>query len=231
MDPLALVVIAAVAAALIAAVGPAAIAGVPEPSEPEADKITYAAVATIRGIRWWLIVPAAASAALVAARIDVPELVPVWVAVCGIGSWMAFVDWHTRYLPFVLTSLLYLVVLILVVVAAVWVGDRDLLIHALVGNGVLYLVYRLMYWLAGRFFGGAFGYGDVRLSASLGLALGALGFAETSIGGYAGFLLGGIVAPVLVKLRVVDRDGFAFGPFMLVGAVLGAAFGTALQAG
>lgn len=211
--------------------GPLAIAGVPEPSEPEADKITYAAVATIRGIRWWLVIPAAASAALVAAHIDVPELVPAWVAVCGIGSWLAFVDWHTRYLPFVLTSLLYLVVLILVVVAAVWVGDRDLLIHALVGNGVLYLVYRLMYWLAGRFFGGAFGYGDVRLSASLGLALGALGFAETSIGGYAGFLLGGIVAPVLVKLRVVDRDGFAFGPFMLVGAVLGAAFGTALQAG
>ncbi len=229
MDPLLLVVVAALAAAALAAVGPAAIAGLPEPSEPDADKLPYAQVARLPGIRWRLIVPAAVAAGLVAWRIDVPELVPVWVAVCGIGSWLAYVDWHTRYLPFVLTSLLYLVVLLLVVVAAIWVGDRDILVHALIGNVALYLVYRIMYWLAGRFFGGAFGYGDVRLSASLGLALGALGYAEVVAGGYGGFLLGGLVAPLLVKLRVIDRDGFAFGPFMLVGAVLGAAFGAAVQ--
>lgn len=229
MDPLLLVIVAAVAAGALAAVGPAAIASLPEPAEPDADKLPYSQVAQLPGIRWRLILPAAVGAAVVAWRIDVPELVPVWVVVCGIGAWLAFVDWHTRYLPFVLTSLLYLVVLVLVVVAAVWAGDRDIVIHALVGNVVLYLIYRFMYWLAGRFFGGAFGYGDVRLSASLGLALGALGFAEATVGGYGGFLLGGLVAPVLVKLRVIDRDGFAFGPFMLVGAVLGAAFGGVVQ--
>lgn len=229
MDPLALAAVAAVVAAVVAGVGPAAIAGLPEPSEPDADKIPYAQVARLPGIRWRLIVPAAVAAALVAWRIDVPELVPVWVAVCGIGSWLAYVDWHTRYLPFVLTALLYVVVLVLVVIAAVWVGDRDIVVHALIGNVALYLVYRIMYWLAGRFFGGAFGYGDVRLSASLGLALGALGYAEVTSGGYGGFLLGGVLAPILVKMRVIDRDGFAFGPFMLVGAVLGAAFGSVIQ--
>ncbi|MGA8850914.1 MAG: A24 family peptidase [Aeromicrobium sp.] len=229
MDPLLLVAVAALAASAVAAVGPAAIAELPEPSEPAGDKISYAQVARLPGIRWQLIIPAAVAAAVVAWRIDVPELVPVWVAVCGIGAWLAYVDWHTRYLPFVLTSLLYLVVLLLVVVAAIWAGDRDIVVHALIGNVTLYLLYRIMYWLARRFFGGAFGYGDVRLSASLGLALGALGYAEVVAGGYGGFLLGGVVAPVLVRLRVIDRDGFAFGPFMLVGAVLGAAFGAAVQ--
>lgn len=229
MDSLLLALVAAVVAAAIAAAGPLAIAAVPEPDDPEPDKIAYADLPLLPGARWWLIVPAAVLAAVVAARLDVPELVPVWVVVCAVGSWLAFIDWHTRYLPFVLTSLLYVLVLVLVGVGAWWAGDVDIIWHALIGNAVLYVVYRLLYWFAGRFFGGAFGYGDVRLSASLGLALGALGFAETSVGGYAGFLLGGVVAPVLVRLRLVDRDGFAFGPFMLLGAVLGAAFGAAVS--
>lgn len=229
MDPLLLVFVAAVTAGLVAAAGPAAIAALPEPVEPEPDKIPYADVAALSGARWWMIGPAVVSAGLIVSRIDIPELVPVWVAVCGIGSWLAFIDWHTRYLPFVLTSLLYLVVLALVGLGAWWAGDVHVLWHALIGNAVLYTIYRFMYWFAGRFFGGAFGYGDVRLSASLGLSLGALGFVEAMVGGYAGFLLGGLVAPALIKLRLVDRDGFAFGPFMLVGAVLGAAFGAAIQ--
>lgn len=224
-----LVVVAAVAAAAVAWIGPVAIAALPEPVDPDPDKTPYAGVADLPGARWWMVVPAAAASALVAGRIEVPELIPVWVAVCGIGSWLAFIDWHTRYLPFVLTALLYVVVLALVGVGAWWAADVDIVRSALIGNVVLYAIYRLMYWIAGRFFGGSFGYGDVRLSASLGLALGSLGFAVTSVGGYAGFLLGGVVAPILVKLRLVDRDGFAFGPFMLVGAVLGAAFGAAIQ--
>lgn len=223
-DPLVLAALAAVGAAVIAAVGPTAIAALPEPAHPEPDKLLYTDVARLPGIRWRLIGPAAAATALVAWRIDVPELIPVWVAIGGIGSWLAFVDWHTRYLPFVLTTLLYVVVLMLVAVAALWVGDRDIVIHALIGNVALYLIYRFIYWLGSRFFGGAFGYGDVRLSASLGLALGALGHAEVVAGGYAGFLLAALVSPILVKLGVVDRDSFAFGPFMLIGAVLGAAF-------
>ena len=200
----------------------------PEPAEPEADKIPYLEVARIRGIRWWLAIPAAAGAAVVAWRIEVPELVPVWVVLAGVGSWLAFVDWHTRYLPFVLVTPLYVVVLVLVAIGALWARDLDLLVHALIGNVALYAVYRLMHWVAGRYFGGAFGYGDVRLSAVLGLALGALGAGETLVGGYAGFLLGGVLGAVLARLKVVDGSGFAFGPYMLLGAVVGVATGGAL---
>ena len=228
MDLVLLVALSAFAAAAIALVGPSAIAALPEPPEPEPGKISYADVATIRGIRWWLAVPAALGAGVVAWRIDVPELVPVWIVLAGVGTWLAFIDWHTRYLPFALVVPLYVVVLVLTGVGALWARDGDVLLHAVIGNVALYAVYRVMHWLADRFFGGAFGYGDVRLSAVLGLALGALGAAETVVGGYAGFVLGGILGAILSRLGVVDRSGFAFGPYMLLGAVLGVAAGGSL---
>ncbi len=230
MDLVLLVVGSAAVAAAIALVGPLAIAALPEPAEPEPDKTTYAHVAAVRGIGWWLAVPAALGAAVVAWRIEVPELLPVWIVLAGVGAWLAFIDWHTRYLPFVLVVPLYVVVLVLTAVGAAWVGDVDLLVHALIGNVALYAIYRAMHWIAARFFGGAFGYGDVRLSAVIGLALGALGLGETVVGGYAGFLLGGILGAVLARLGLVDRSGFAFGPYMLLGAVVGVATGGVLYA-
>ena len=59
------------------------------------------------------------------------------------------------------------------------------------------------------------GYGDVRLSGLLGLALGYLGWGEVLVGMYAGFLLGGIIGGVLALAKVVDRKRYPFGPFML----------------
>ena len=229
MDSTVVIVLAALAAAVVAAVGPLAIAGLPEPAEPEPDKLLYPQVAVLPGIRAWLVVPAAAGAALVAWRIETPELIPVWVVVCGAGSWLAFVDWHTRYLPFALVAMLYLAVLALTVLGAALAGDWNLLLHAVYGNIALYLIFRVMHWLADRFFGGAFGYGDVRLSAALGLALGALGYDATLVGGYGGFVLGALFGVVLSRLGIIDRNGFAFGPYMVLAAVLGAAFGGVLS--
>ena len=38
---------------------------------------------------------------------------------------------------------------------------------------------------------------------------------------YAGFLLGGVGGALLSMLRIVHRKRFPFGPFMLVGAMVG----------
>ena len=65
------------------------------------------------------------------------------------------------------------------------------------------------------------GYGDVRLSGILGIALGYVGTAELVVGVYAGFLLGGVGGALLSMLRIVHRKHLPFGPFMLVGAVVG----------
>ncbi len=41
------------------------------------------------------------------------------------------------------------------------------------------------------------------------------------VGLYAGFLLGGVGGGLLSVLKVVQRKAFPFGPFMVVGALLG----------
>ena len=41
------------------------------------------------------------------------------------------------------------------------------------------------------------------------------------MGIYAAFLLGGVGGALLSRLRIVDRKGFPFGPFMFVGALAG----------
>lgn len=222
------IVLAAVAAALVGALGPAVLRRVPEPPGAADDKIPYAELAAYRLLAPGLAVGAAAMAAVVAWRIDDPEMLPLWVVVAGVGAWLAFVDWHTKLLPYRIVAPLYVVTLAFVGLAALLLDDRDVLVRAVVANVVVYLVFRLMYWLGTRFFGGAFGYGDVRLSGVLGLALGALGTSETLVGIYGGFILGAVLGVVLSRLKVIDPRGYAFGPYMIVGAVLGAAFGPAL---
>ena len=60
------------------------------------------------------------------------------------------------------------------------------------------------------------------------LALGYLGWGELLVGLYAGFLLGGVGGGLLSVLRVVERKAFPFGPFMIVGALVGVVAGDLL---
>lgn len=223
-----IVLAAAVLAALVGALGPEALRRVPEPPQADPDKLPYAVLAELRFVRVGLALAAAAMAALVAWRVDEGELVPVWVVLAGVGSWLAFVDWHTRLLPYRIVAPLYVVTLALVALGALLLEDVDVLWRALVANVVVYGVFRLVHWVGHRFFGGAFGYGDVRLSGVLALALGALGPSEVFVGIYGGFILGAVFGIVLSRLRIVDAGGYAFGPYMVVGAVIGAAFGPSL---
>jgi leader peptidase (prepilin peptidase)/N-methyltransferase len=224
------IVVAAVAAAILGALGPTVLRRVPEPPHPADDKLPYAVLAEFRLLRFGLAAGAAVMAGIVAWRIDDPELLPVWVAVAGVGSWLVFIDWHTRLLPYLIVAPLYVVSLVLVALGALLLDDRDVLEGALVANVVVYLVFRLMHWVASRYFAGAFGYGDVRLSGVLALALGALGASEVLVGIYGGFVLGAVLGVVLSRLKIIDPTGYAFGPYMVVGAVIGAAWGPALYA-
>ncbi|MRJ77162.1 hypothetical protein GEV29_11485 [Aeromicrobium sp. SMF47] len=226
------VALAVVVAALIGAAGPLVLRRLPEPPEADRDpdKIAYAVLAARPLVSWALAAAAALMAGVAAWAIDDPELVPVWVLVTGVGSWLAYIDWHTRLLPFAVVSRLYLGTLLLVAVGALLLGDPDVLVHAIVANVVVYVIFRVLHWAGSRFFGGAFGYGDVRLSGVLALALGALGRSEVLVGIYAGFVLGAVLGVVLARLRIVDPQGYAFGPYMVAGAVIGTAWGPVVHA-
>jgi leader peptidase (prepilin peptidase)/N-methyltransferase len=71
------------------------------------------------------------------------------------------------------------------------------------------------------------GYGDVRLSGILGIVLGYLGWGQLALGGWSGFLLGGVGGLVLVALKVIDKKHNPFGPWMLIGALVGIVAGPA----
>jgi leader peptidase (prepilin peptidase) / N-methyltransferase len=193
----------------------------PEPAEP---KEPYVDVAALPGLAWKAGLAGAAAAAVAGlvlgwewSLLVVLPLVPVAVA-------LAVVDWRTRLLPFWLVAPSYLLVVVTVVLS--WLLDGDLgepwpLVRALLGwvlAGGLYLLLWLVYPRG-------MGYGDVRLSGVLGIALGFLGWSELVVGIYGGFLLGGVIGGLLTVLRRVERTGYPFGPFMLVGALVGVAVG------
>jgi leader peptidase (prepilin peptidase)/N-methyltransferase len=200
---------------ILGATGDADQPAVAEVKEP------YAAIARLRGLRWKASVATALAAGVMAGRVGWgPDLV-VLLYLAPVGVALAVVDWRTRLLPTKLIAPSYGIVIGLVLLAA-WL-DHDLGSLERAGWG----------WLVagGTFFGLWFiypkgmGYGDVRLSGVLGIALGYLGWGELLTGVYAGFLLGGIGGVLLSSLRIVDRKAYPFGPFMLLGAVVGIVVG------
>jgi leader peptidase (prepilin peptidase)/N-methyltransferase len=221
------IAIAAVVAALIGAAGPLVLRRIPEPPEPDEDKVTYAALAETKGLTIGLALGAALMAGVVAWQIDRPQLLPAWVLVAGVGSWLVFIDWRTRLLPYLIVAPTYILTFALVGLGALLLQDLDVLVRAVVANLVVYLIFRVLYWISR----GAFGFGDVRLSGVLGLALGALGTDEVYAGMYGGLFLNGLLAIVLVVFwRIGRKKGFAYGPCMIIGAVAGAALAPTLYA-
>lgn len=75
------------------------------------------------------------------------------------------------------------------------------------------------------------GLGDVKLSGLLGAFLGWLGWPAVLAGTLAAFVLNAVVAlGLLAARRVGFKSGIAFGPAMVIGAVLGAAYSTVRSA-
>lgn len=71
---------------------------------------------------------------------------------------------------------------------------------------------------------GGLGLGDVKLAGLLGGFLGWAGWPQTLLGTLAAFAVGGLCTAVLLLARRVRRDGeLPFGPWMVVGALVGAA--------
>ena len=214
---------------------PTLIRRVPEPEpepEPEPDggggvgggvapKEPYATIAALPGLAWRSAVASALAGALVGATVGLAWPLLFLVPLVPVGVALALVDWRTRLLPTRIIAPTYVVVVTLVVLAWVLSGDTDDLVRA----GWGWLVYGGSFFVLWFLHPRGLGYGDVRLSGVLGIALGYLGWGELLVGLYAGFLLGGVGGGLLSWLRIVERRAFPFGPFMLVGALLGIVVG------
>ncbi len=225
--------------ALVGQLVPAIIARVPEPG-PDPDptevdetvhadhpprrqepKPTYVDLARRRGLRARTAVATALVAGLLGGAVGWTPALGFLLYLAPVGVALAVIDWHTRLLPTRLIAPSYLVVGVLVLAAGWAEGDRGPVAGAALGWVLAGGTFFALWFVYPR----GMGYGDVRLSGLLGIALGYLGWGSLLVGIYAGFALGGVGGLLLSALRVVDRKAYPFGPFMLVGAVLGVVLG------
>ncbi len=186
-----------------------------------AVKEPYADIARHRGLRWRASLATAVVAAVVGGTVGWSPALSFLLYLAPVGVALAVVDWHTRLLPTRVIAPSYAVVGVLAALSA-WT-ERDL--GALVGAGLGWLVAGGTFFLLWFVYPRGMGYGDVRLSGVLGIALGYLGWGELLVGVYAGFVIGAVGGLGLSMLRIVDRKAYPFGPFMLVGAVVGVVLG------
>ena len=242
-------VLAAVLGALVAGAGglhvPRLIAFIPEiepppepEPEPEADGAgpgsgpeeppeTYADIARLPGLAWKSALVAVVAGLVLGLGLGWHWEWLMWVPLVPAYAALALVDWRTRLLPTYVIRPLYLVLVALILVGWAVTGDR----HAVVTAALGWLVYGGLFVLLWFIYPRGLGYGDVRLSGVLGLALGWLGWHELIVGLYGAVLLGGILGAVLALLKVVDRRNNPFGPYMLIGALVGAVWGPGIWSG
>jgi leader peptidase (prepilin peptidase)/N-methyltransferase len=147
-------------------------------------------------------------------------LVPIGVA-------LSIVDWRTKLLPTRLIAPAYAVTVVTILVAWLLTEDRDL--QDLGRAGLGWLIYGGLFFVLWFIYPRGLGYGDVRLAGVLGLALGWVGGAELVVGIWSGLLLGGIIGGLLSL--VTRRREYPFGPFMLLGALVGVVLGHAVLPG
>lgn len=152
----------------------------------------------------------------IAARLgDVWEL-PAFLVLAAALVVLSAIDLRHFVLPNRIVFPLAVATLLLLGAAAVANDDADAFLRALAcGVGGL-LAFMALHLVSPR----SMGFGDVKLSFVLGLALGWLGVGETVLGLFLGFVYGAVIGVLLIVTHLRTRkDHVPFGPFLAAGAM------------
>jgi leader peptidase (prepilin peptidase)/N-methyltransferase len=156
--------------------------------------------------------------AVMALRFGAHAVLVAYLYLAAVGLALAMIDIDTKRLPDALTLPSYVVTAVLLGIAAVVDHEGDAALRALVGAvalGALYFVLVLVY-PAGM------GLGDLKLAPVLGAYLGWVGYDALAVGGFLGFLYGGLVGVLAMAFAGAGRKSkLPFGPFMLLGVLTG----------
>lgn len=162
--------------------------------------------------------------ALIGGATGVEWLLLLLLPLAPVGTLLAVVDLRTRLLPRIVVIPATVAALGYGLVAWPLTNDPDALVRGLVGMAVAWGVFGVLWFVHSA----GMGYGDVRLAAWLGFVLGYLGWPEYALGLYSGFLVFGLPGLLLAIVRwdrTLLRKAYPFGPFLLLGALLGILFG------
>lgn len=155
-------------------------------------------------------------------------LVPAYLYFAAVSVALALIDLDTRTLPNRIVVPSLIVAPVLLAVASLGTGDWWALLWAVVGGAALFAFYFILVLIYPK----GMGFGDVKLAAPVGLYLAYLGWGSLIVGAFAAFLLGGLFSIILLAVgKATRKTGIPFGPWMLLGAWVGVAFGREISTG
>jgi leader peptidase (prepilin peptidase)/N-methyltransferase len=169
---------------------------------------------------WWLVIAVALAWASLTFRIGGYaqwSLLPAYLFLGVIGAALTFMDLDVHRLPDVIVLPSYPIAVVLLLVPTVVTGEWHWLLRAVLAALALFVVYLVLALVSPG--GGGLGFGDVKLAGLLGLFLGWVGGGPVFVSVLAAFLIGGVIALVLLLARRASRSShIAFGPSMILGA-------------
>ncbi len=155
-----------------------------------------------------------------------PWALPAYLYLGAVAMALALIDLDVHRLPDQIVKPSYPVLAVLLVVAT-WGADQgwSSAIRALIGGAALLLLYLGLVVIYPR----GMGWGDVKLAGLLGAACAWAGWGAFAVGAFGAFFLGGLFSIGLLLARRARRGtGIPFGPWMLLGAAIGIAWGNQL---
>lgn len=159
--------------------------------------------------------------ALAGAAAGWSALLPAYLCLALAGIPLTVIDFEHHRLPNRLVYPAAAVAVVLLALAAAIDSDWTDYLRAVEGAAVAYAVLFLLKFISPR----SFGWGDVRLGGILGGYLGYASWLAVYYGLFGGFVLGTLVAlPLLAMRRATMKTALAFGPMLLLGALVVLAF-------
>lgn len=146
---------------------------------------------------------------------------PAFVALALAGIPLVVIDYEHHRLPNRLVYPAAVAAAVLLAGAAAIRHDWSDYLRAAEGAAAVYAVFFVLSTISPR----SFGLGDVRLGGVLGAYLGFSSWVAVYYGIFGGFVLGSLVSIVLLALRLATmKTAVAFGPMLLIGALIVLAF-------
>jgi len=177
-----------------------------------------------RAANVWIIIATMATFVLVTISIDSLWVLPAYLWFAYFSILLTVTDVDTKLIPNRILLPATIGGLVLLALGALADGSPSALLRGLLA-GAAYFIVMLILGLIAR---GALGFGDVKLAFFLGLYVGYIGWGHLVLAGLGSFILGGVVALILVLTRRASRkDAIPFGPFMTIAAIASVVAGNA----
>ena len=169
---------------------------------------------------WWLVVAVALAWGSLTFRFGGHaqwSLLPAYLYLGAVGAALTFIDLDVHRLPDLLVLPSYPIAFVLLFVPTVVTGQWGALLRGVLAGLALFVGYLVLALVSPG--GGGLGLGDVKLAGVLGLLLGWVGWSPAIVSVLAAFVIGGVIALILLLARRASRSShIAFGPSMILGA-------------